>query len=390
MFLELILSLFIGILAGIFSGLFPGIHINLISFFAASSILPIDSEYLIVFIVSMSITHTFLDFIPSVFLGCPDTETQLSVLPGHKLLKEGRGYEAVMLSAKGCLIAIFVLLIVTFPLIFLLSKTYPYIKIIIPYLLIGSSAVLIFTEKNKKNALLVFILTGLLGLSVLNLELKEPLLPLLTGLFGASSLILSIKTKTQIPKQNLSMDKTKFSKPILSSLIASPLCGFLPGLGSGQASILGNTVSKNNRKEFIILLGATNTLVLGFSFISLYTISKARTGIAVAIQKLVGTPSLEILCLILGAVFFSGIISFFITKKLAKFFSKKITKISYRTLSIITLLFLSIIILLISSFSGFFIFIVSTFTGIYCISKKTRRTNMMGCLLIPTILLYLF
>ena len=31
----------------------------------------------------MAITHTFVDFIPSVFLGCPDTDTELSI--GHKI-----------------------------------------------------------------------------------------------------------------------------------------------------------------------------------------------------------------------------------------------------------------------------------------------------------------
>jgi len=394
MLFELALFLFAGILAGTFSGLVPGIHINLIGFavvsLSISLFAPIDSIYLIVFITSMAIAHTFIDFIPSTFLGCPDTETELSVLPGYELLKEGRGYEAVILTSKGCLSAIFILLLITFPLIFLLSKTYFFIKTIIPYLLILSSLILIFTEKKKKNAFLVFILTGFLGLAVLNLEIKEPLLPLLTGLFGASNLILSIKTKAQIPNQNLSLTKTKISKPLFCSLIASPLCGFLPGLGSGQATILGNTLAKNDRKGFLVLLGATNTLVMGFSFISLYTISKARTGVAVAIQELIGKTSLEILLLILITTFFSGILSFFLIKYLAKFFSQKITKISYRTLSIITLIFLSILVILLSNFLGFFVFILSTLTGIYCISKKSRRTNMMGCLLIPTILLYLF
>ena len=32
---------------------------------------------------------TFIDFIPSIFLGCPDTDTELSILPGHELLKKG-------------------------------------------------------------------------------------------------------------------------------------------------------------------------------------------------------------------------------------------------------------------------------------------------------------
>lgn len=394
MLIELIFFLLIGMFAGTFSGLAPGIHINLIGVFivslSTSLFTSLNPIYFVVLITAMAITHTFIDFIPSIFLGCPNTDTELSILPGHELLKEGLGYGAVMLAIYGCLAATFILLLITFPLIFLLSKTYSFIKTIIPVLLISSSLILILTEKKKFNAFIVFIITGILGLSVLNLEIKEPLLPLLTGLFGASSLILSIKTKTQIPEQKTFLIKTKILKPLLSSLIASPLCGFLPGLGSGQAAVLGNTISKNNKKDFLVLLGATNTLVMGFSFISLYTISKARTGAAVAIQGIIGNLSSNILILILAVILISSIISFFLAKYLAKFFSKNITKISYRTISIITLIILLIVVFIISNFLGFFVFILSSLTGIYCISLNIRRTNMMGCLLIPTIILYLF
>ena len=49
-----------------------------------------------------------------------------------------------------------------------------------------------------------------------------------------------------------------------------------------------------------------------------------------------------------------------------------------------------IIIYLVSGFLGILVLIASTFTGIFCISLDVRRTNMMGCLLLPTIILYLF
>jgi len=125
---------------------------------------------------------------------------------------------------------------------------------------------------------------------------------------------------------------------------------------------------------------------MGFSFISLYIISKTRTGAAVAIQQLNGNPSAQILILIITIAFISGLISFFITKHLAKFFSQKIQKVNYTIISTLTLIFLIILILLITKPTGLLVFIVSTITGIYCISLKVRRTNMMGCLLLPVII----
>lgn len=393
MLIEIALALLIGCAVGTFTGIFPGIHINLIGslivYLSLSALSIVGTIYLMVFIVSMSITHTFIDFIPSMFLGCPNTDTELSVLPGHELLKEGKGYGAIMLTARGCLTAVFLILILAYPLIILISKTYDGIKSGIPYVLILASLFLILTEKRKINALGVFIIAGLLGVLSLNIGINEPLLPLLTGLFGASSIILSIKTKTQIPKQEINEIKIKKFKPILGSIISSPLCGFLPGLGSGQAAVIGSSVSKLDNKGFLFLLGTTNMLVMGFSFISLYVIEKTRTGSAVAIKNLIGIPSSKTLILILGVVLISGIISFFLTKSLAKFFSQKISQINYGLLSKITLLILILLVLMISGFLGLLMLIISTLTGIYCITQKVKRTNMMGVLLLPTIILLL-
>ena len=393
MLIEILLFLLMGIIAGIITGLIPGIHINLIGAFlitiSASFLFSIPSVFLVVFISSMAITHTFLDFIPSVFLGCPDTDTELAILPGHQLLKKGQGYEAIMLTAYGSLMAVILLIVISFPSIILISKAYDIIKNLIPYFLILASITLISLEKKKISAIIVFIITGILGLIVLNLEIKEPLLPLLTGLFGSSMLILSIKNKTKIPKQNIKDIKPpKLFKPLLGALIASPLCSFLPGMGSGQAAIIGNIISKTNRKGFLVLLGATNTLVMGFSFISLYVISKARTGAAVAIKEIINSLSLEVLILILTTIIISGILSFFLTKKIAKITSKKINKINYTFLSLTTLIVLISLVITISGFLGLIILFISTITGIFCISFPIRRVNMMGCLLLPVIILY--
>ena len=61
---------------------------------------------LAVFIISMSITHTFLDSIPSIFLGAPDADMAMAILPGHQLLLEGRGFEAVKLTVIGSLLCL--------------------------------------------------------------------------------------------------------------------------------------------------------------------------------------------------------------------------------------------------------------------------------------------
>ncbi len=52
-------------------------------------------------IFAASTVHSFVDFVPSVFIGAPDPDEALSVLPGHRLLMEGRGMAAVRAAAVG-------------------------------------------------------------------------------------------------------------------------------------------------------------------------------------------------------------------------------------------------------------------------------------------------
>ena len=100
-----------------------GIHINLVAlllFISSGFLLQFTTaEVLVVFIISMAITHIFLDFIPSIFLGAPEESTALSVLPGHSMLLEGKGYEAVRLTTFGSYAGLIIMIIITPPFYFI-------------------------------------------------------------------------------------------------------------------------------------------------------------------------------------------------------------------------------------------------------------------------------
>ncbi len=400
MIIYLILALLAGIIAGTITGLIPGIHINLVAILllgASAFFLSYFSPFiLVVFIASMAVTHTFLDYLPSIFLGAPDEDTVLSILPGHEMLIKGRAHEAVILTLYGSAAAIILTLILAPAFIFLLPHIYSHITNIMPFILILASVFLFYFEKKSRPwAIIIFILAGFLGLASLNLDIKEPLLPLLTGLFGASALITSIIKKQKIPKQKIfkfrkiKIKKKSLLRSLVASLIASPLVSFLPGLGAGQAAVIGSEVTGDlNRKEFLILLGAINTMVAGLAFIALYSISKPRTGAAVAVSKILELTSTH-LFIILAAILISGIAAFFLTLYLSKVFSKNISKIKYHKVSLALLIFLAIIVFVFGNWLGLLVFIISTFLGLTCVLLGIRRIHLMGCLLIPTILFYL-
>jgi putative membrane protein len=401
MILEIIIALLIGIIAGTITGLIPGIHINLIAIillgFSATLLSLLSPLPLVIFIAAMAITHTFIDYIPSIFLGAPDEDSFLSVLPGHQLLQKGHGYAAVVLTLYGSLTALFIVLIFTPLFIFILPKIYPFIQKKMWAILIIISVFLISTEKNKKLwALMIFLLAGFLGIGVLNLEIKEPLLPLLTGLFGASSLIVSITQKTKIPQQKIvklrqiKLNRKSFIRTTFASIIAAPFTAFLPGLGASQAALIGKEAAKElDQREFLFLLGAINTIVMGLSFIALYSIHKTRTGAAVAVSKLIPELTRTDLFWILGAIISAGLISFFLALFIARAISQNIHKIKYSVLSVFIILILAVLVFIFSGALGLLVFIVSASLGIFTISKGIKRIHLMGCLLIPTILFYL-
>jgi len=398
MFLEIVLAIILGIMTGTITGLVPGVHINLISAIVLSSSLflsnLISPIILMIFIVSMAITHTFLDFIPSIYLGAPDPDSVLSILPGHDFLLKGKAHSAILYTLYGSLLALPIILIFTPIFIFFLPPIYEHIKTVIPIILILASIFLIFQEKNSKVwAVMIFLLSGFLGISTLNLHLQQPLLPLLTGLFGGSSLISSIIKKQKIPKQQLvkiKITKKQLSRTIYSASLSAPIFSFLPALGANQSAIISSQIIKNpSQEEFLILLGIINTVIMALSFITLQTISYSRTGAAIAIHQITESLSKEHIILILLTVIVSGIISFFLGKQISKIFAHNLVKINYKKVSITILAFLTITTIYFSGIIGLLVFITSNFLGLFVILLGVKRTYLMGCLMIPTVIFYL-
>lgn len=390
--LQIIITLLLGIIAGTITGLLPGIHTNLIAIIILPLLIFIPPTTAIIFITSMAITHTFLNFIPAIYLGAPDEDTALGIMPGHKFLLKGHAHQAVLLTLLGSTIAIIILIIITPIFIITIPKIFPFIQRMMSFFLIWISIFLIYKEKESKLwALIIFLLAGFLGIATLNLPVKNSLLPLLTGLFGSSTLLYSISQKTKIPKQKITkllITKKQIIKPVVTTAIISPLASFFPGLGSSQAAIISSSISEFSRKQFLILLGSINTLVMAVSFVTLYIINKSRTGAANAIQQLTTITPTTLIYIII-TIIISAAIAIPLTIFFSKLFAKNIHKINYTILSIAILAILTITTIIFSGFLGLITFLTATSLGLTTIYIGIRRSHLMGSLLIPTILFYL-
>ena len=82
--LRFLFFLFLGIFVGIFTGLIPGLHVNLVAltlvYYSAYLKNLFSVTELGVFIISVAVTHTFLDNIPGIYLGANE-DNILNILP---------------------------------------------------------------------------------------------------------------------------------------------------------------------------------------------------------------------------------------------------------------------------------------------------------------------
>ena len=180
---DLILACIIGVCTGTVTGIIPGIHVNTVGAFVFASsayLLTVYSpEILCVFLISMAISHALFDFIPSMFLGVPEEDTVLSILPGHQLLLQGRGKEAIRLTAIGGFGAVLVTALLLPVFIMILPVIYGPIK---PYIWILLVIIVIFMLIRLNNDLksflwstALFLLSGIMGWTMFNLPISSNL-----------------------------------------------------------------------------------------------------------------------------------------------------------------------------------------------------------------------
>jgi len=390
----------IGCFLGIITGLTPGIHVNTVaiiglSIFPRLSISPIEFA---VVMVGMAVTHTFLDFIPSIFLGVPEEETALSVLPTHQLLIEGRAIEAGKLTAYGSLFGLFFALIFLLPALFLIPVIYKNLHPFILYILIICIIVLILREREFRKifyASIVFLLSGILGIFMFKqriLSTTEVLFPVFVGIFGLSNILFSLKSKSTeiVPQEDfitIRMDRDLLSSTFMGS-IGGLIVGILPAMSPSQVGVIMYEIMGTNIRNFILSVSAINTSDAIYSFISLYTINNPRSGVATIIGKVMSI-NLNTLLLLVGVTSFIAFIATFLHIKIGRIAMRFVERINYRFLSFLSLMFVLVLVLYFTGLFGLYMAILSTVVGTIPILSGISRTHCMGVLIVPTILYFL-
>ena len=393
--LILVFALF-GFFAGIITGLIPGLHVNNFAFIALALFINSEPEFSLlisIFIISMSLTSSFIEFIPNLLLFLPDSDNFLSILPGQKMFLQGKAFQAVYLTAFAGLVSGVISIIIFYPLLFFFDSLWFLVKDFIWVLLVIVLILMVFEKKSFKEwffTLIIVLLSGFLGLvSFEFLFIDEPLFSLIAGFFGISAILNSLESKGYSVKQSLDIEPIDFLQTIKLtsiSLFAGLFIALMPGVSPAlTALILSQMIGTISSKEFLFVIGSVSMTNFVFSFGALISIEKARSGAALAISNLIVLTQNEVI-LIMGISLIIIPLAFLTCLFLSKKLINELNKINLRPLLIAILLFQLVLVFFFSGFLGLVVSFLALIIAFLAADLGVKRSTCMSCIMLPMVI----
>jgi len=395
--IEIVIGVLFGVILGTLSGLVPGVHANTLAgiLLGAQAVLLVMLGPLALAgtLFAALITHTFVECIPSTFLGIPDADTSLAVLPAHALCLEGNGEEAVRIAALGSACAIIIAVPLSVLCFVFLPALQPYFDWGIGILIIAVIGYMIVMSESPGWALAIFAVSGLLGAFALRYDFlcwhtlggtTAVLMPLLAGLFGIS--VLLVAAQGRLPAQQFRglrvENKTVVKSSVLGTL-AGIAVGWLPGLSTATANgALASVIGyEKDRRAYILATSAANTANAFIGLAALYALSRTRNGVMVALAEL-PLPSMSEL-MVIGVL--AACLAYVVTISLSRS-AGWLNGINGRMLNRAVILFVVGLCILLTGPFGILILVLATLLGLVPHIINVSRVYCMGAIMVPVIL----
>lgn len=382
---------------GIISGLIPGLHANNFAMLlvGVAPAIPAPPLFVGVAMLAAGVVHSFVDVVPALAIGVPDADMAVLALPGHRMVLEGRGREALRLSALGSVLAVGLAVFLAIPLTLGMMLVYDdlmsHITLILALVVIG----MIVTESSIRGALgglLSFSLAAALGELTLDhnpeapLDAGDMLSPIFAGLFGAPTLI-DAANGSGIPTQSVPKLRTSRRLILLTAIagtVSGAIVGFLPGISAAIAAVaVLALVPGSGDRGYIVATSGVDTSNTIFALFALAAFGAPRSGIVVAYRDL-GAP-VELVILVASAVI-AGCIGYLVVVTIGDRYLEVIGSVDYARLSIVLLAGLGGLSFLFAGVVGVIVYVVATVIGLVPLRIGGRRVHLMGVLIGPMLL----
>ena len=383
-----------GIALGTVSGLVPGLHANNFALLLAgvAPAIPAAPLQLGAAMLAAGVVHTFLDVVPTLAIGVPDPAMAATALPAHRLVLQGRGREALRLSALGSALAVALAVPLAVPVTVAMQHAYPTIAANLSLVLGSVCVLMVVTEQTwlgRAGAAVALGASGALGVLALDvstggvLPAGNMLAPLFAGLFGAPILIEAIGGEG-VPPQD---DPTVTAPPGAvfatagAGTVAGAVVGYLPGISAAIAAAASLAVlPSRGPRAFVVASSGVSTANTVFALFALVALGSPRTGVLVALEE-TGVP--HVLPVLLASVAIAAAAGFVLVVVLGDRYLAVVGRVDTTVLCLVVLCFLGVLVAAFTGTVGLVVFAVSTVVGLIPGRFGARRMSCMGVLLVP-------
>jgi putative membrane protein len=384
-----------GVVLGTCSGLVPGLHANNVALLLAAVAADVPGPPRLVgaAVLAAGVVHTFLDVVPALALGVPDPSMAATALPGHRLVLEGRGREAVRLSALGSGLAVLLAVPLALPVTGAMVAAYPTLRAHLPVALALVALLLVVTERGAlamAGAAVAFVLAATLGWATLDLDPAAPLsvggtlAPLFAGLFGAPVLVESMGGGG-VPSQDdatVTLPGRSVAGLGFVGTLSGAVVGYVPGVSSAVAATVSLLAvpGRHGARGFLVTTSGVNTANTIFALFALVALGSPRTGVLVAFERS-GAPT--DLALLLPAVALAAVAGFCLVLLVGDRYLDVVGQLDNTRLAVGVLLLLGTVSTLFAGAVGVGVFLVASLVGLVPARFGSRRVHLMGVLIGP-------
>ena len=207
------------------------------------------------------------------------------------------------------------------------------------------------------------------------------------------------KNDNLVDQKEDNIDKLSHKKSSLIGALGGMFTGLLPGLGSANAATCLLMIQKFrnkkedenselNQKQYLATTSAIGTADALFSIVSLYFISKSRSGASVAIEQIIPSITVSNTVAIFGAMAISSVIAFYLIHIMKGTVIGFFGKIAYKPLTLSVIIFLLLVTFLTTGIWGLAILAIGTVLGAIPYVVNIRKAQAMGFFLVPVLLFF--
>lgn len=386
----------LGVALGTATGLTPGLHANAVALLlaAAAPRLPGTGLGVAAAVLATGVVHTFLDAVPALALGVPDPAMAASALPGHRLVLDGRGDEAVRLSACGSVAGVLAAVPLAVPLTRAARRLVPLLEAGLPAVLGTVVCYLIATESSVRAAVggaAAFAASAGLGAAVLDravagpLPVESVLAPLFAGLFGAPVLLESLRGDGGVPPQAdaaIRMGRGALGVTATAGAVAGAAVAYVPGVSAGVAATVALPAApgRHPARGYVVASSAANTATAVFALFALAGLDAARTGVTVA---LVAAEAPVVLPVLVPAVALAAAAGTGLVVALGGRYLRAARRVDHARLALGVLGLLAGLAYLFAGETGVGVYLAAAAVGLVPALVGCRRVHLMGTLIGP-------